>query len=79
MRAEEPLNFYGKLHTEARVCRKQFLPYRNVEHTVKDPQFLMHCCGLEPAAMNDATGRSDLNSILVAKRCTLSTAEGPKN
>src|SRR5439155_18871595 len=64
VRPKQPLHLYGKLHTRTGVGWEQFLPNCHIQHTTKNPQFLMDGCRLKPVFLNDAGSGPDLNSRL---------------
>jgi hypothetical protein len=53
-----------KLYAVAGIGREQLLANSNVQHTAKDPQFLMDCCRLEPTLLNHTAHGFHLNATL---------------
>ena len=58
MRPKQPLHLHRKLHAGAGVRRQQLLSNCDVQHTAKNPQFLMDGRRLKPISLNNSAGRS---------------------
>jgi hypothetical protein len=64
MRPKHPHHLDGELYTGTGVCQQQPPPNRDVQHTPKQPQFLMDRRWFESVLLPDASGTLNSDSRL---------------